>query len=318
MANQQLVDYINAQRAKGVSRDAINAALLGAGWSAADVTGAMDQVFGAAVAAPATPSMGAAASSSGIGSYAAPKTVQPFGSAAPSGPVSFQPKTTAPVSSPFGSSLPTSFTAPSTASASAASFESDAPTEHHLSKPLIAAVIVVVLLLIGGLAYWYFGSSATAPSAPSGQLDQTAFDALTQNNNELKTQVAQLTTKSANAENQLSLFASTTTREVPFTVRGTVQQSPAKVFTVTTDHNIVITVANSKDAKVIAALTPLVGTTAEVQGTHPPVSAQLTLTAVNGAPLTVPVAATTTSATTATSTTTVTVITTSTATTSTP
>jgi outer membrane murein-binding lipoprotein Lpp len=295
MANQQLVDYINAQRAKGVSRDAINAALLGAGWSSTDVTQAMDAVFGAATAASVSPVAPAGAatpstSSASAGAFFSAKPAQPQSGVMGTGPVSFQPKTTTPVSSPFGSSTPSSFSAPSGSKATtvfSASASDDISSGHHISKPIIAAVIVVVLLLIGGLSYWYFGSSAT-PSPQAGTVDQTSFDALTQTANELRAQIGQLTTNAANAENQLSIFAATTTKEIPLTVRGTVQLSAAKVFTLTTDHNILITIANSKDAKLVTVLTPLVGTTVELQGTHPPVSASLTVIAVNGAPLVAP------------------------------
>jgi hypothetical protein len=48
-----------------------------------------------------------------------------------------------------------------------------------------------------------------------------------------------------------------------------------------------VTIANSKDAKVAAALTPLVSSTSSVMlaGTHLPASLNLTVTSVNGNPL---------------------------------
>jgi hypothetical protein len=297
MANQQLVDYINAQRAKGVGRDAINAALIGAGWNQADVSAAMDSVF------PAT-TPGVAAVPGSMARSTAPFSTTPGASSTAgfsTGPVAFSPQPSKPVSSigsPMGSSLPSSFSAPRTTPVTAADLS--APQEHHLSKPLIAAIIVVVLLVIGGLAYWYFGNSTPTPAAPgvASTASTGNTDQVTQANSQLQSQVTQLQAQVTNDENQLSIFAATTTKEVPLTIHGTLQQaSSTKVFTLTTDRNIILVVSNSKDPKVVSALGSLVGTTVELTGTHPPVSALLKVTAVNGNLVNPPVVATSTTST---------------------
>lgn len=269
MANQQLVDYINAQRAKGVARDAINAALLGAGWSAADVGQAMDTAF----------SPSPAAATAGATSPASSTFFKPTQSSQPTaGPVSFQARPVSTVS-PLNTSRPV---------------EPVVTTEeHHLSKPLVAGVIVVVLLAIGGLAYWYFGGEPGAPTPATGSGEQSAVDQLTKTNADLQAQAGQMTAQIADLENQLSIFASGTTQEAPLTIRGTIQQATTtKIFTLTTNRNITVVVANSKDAKVVAALTTLIGASAELQGTHPSASAQLTVTHVNSTPLATAPAAT--------------------------
>src|SRR5262245_50951021 len=111
MANQQLVDYINAQRTKGVARESINAALLGAGWSAADVNQAMDAAYGPAqpaVAASPTP-VTSPVSASPISSPTSPAAntfFKPAASQQPtSGPVSFQAKPASNIS-PFSAASP--------------------------------------------------------------------------------------------------------------------------------------------------------------------------------------------------------------------
>jgi len=100
----------------------------------------------------------------------------------------------------------------------------------------------------------------------------------------LGTQNGQLTAQVAELKNELSIFHATTSASVPLTIEGTLQLNAAKVFTLTTAENILLAVSNSKEAKVVSALTPLVSTKVTLSGTHAPLSTQLKVTAVNGSP----------------------------------
>jgi hypothetical protein len=99
MVQDQLVEYINSQTKAGVADDAIKAALLGAGWQAADVEDSMTKAKGSGAGAAASP-IGAAAAGGGSAAIAS-AAIGGIASAAKSSPAS-----TSPASSPSGPAGP--------------------------------------------------------------------------------------------------------------------------------------------------------------------------------------------------------------------
>lgn len=71
---------------------------------------------------------------------------------------------------------------------------------------------------------------------------------------------------------------------VEFRVKGSVAQDPKGVYIITTPRNIILTVKNSKDAKLAEVLSPLVGQEMPISfsGVHAPMSKDLTVESVNG------------------------------------
>jgi hypothetical protein len=155
-----------------------------------------------------------------------------------------------------------------------------------------------VILILGGLAGLFFFqnqslsgkvTSLTTQSASvtaqlvslKGQLDTS---------NGLPSQIAELTKTNTELLKELSFIAvplgfsaAATTTDISGMLSG-----GGKInYILTTEHGVKVTVINSKDAKVIAALTPLAQSTSTVQltGVYIPGLPNITVTLVNGAPL---------------------------------
>lgn len=287
MANTQLTAYVSAQLDKGVSREAITQALIGAGWMAADVEAAVGEVVtqrGGATSVSVTGGANPAVTvqtqpAQGLGGQPATTTVttstSPAGSFAPVTPASFFATTP---STPVDGSI--------------------ALKPHRSMSALYLVVgVLLAIAIIGGLAYAFLmgGEPETAVADPA-TAQQLAT--LQQERDQLKANADTLTASVRDLENQLGIFAATTTASLPLTIRGTLATTTAGTFTLTTSHDIVLTVSNGTTATVAAALTPLRGAEVELTGTHAPASTALRVTAVNGAPIAAP-AATSTATTTA-------------------
>jgi hypothetical protein len=280
MINQQLVDYIKQQLQAGVSRDVVLKALGDAGWPAADVSDSMKAATpatpGAVAAAPATPAatinpvvaMGGVDTMAGPGAATAKSSSEKF------------------------------FARPATAAQVPVAIGDDEEDHPSIKKFVTTMVVmgIVILLLAGALVFVYFNLNSQLDSAMSGnpnisgevttlqgQVSQLAADKET-----LTTQANALTAERDELATELSFLVAApsagTSTPVTATVKGMLSGNASTTFALTTIHNVRVLVANSKDAAVSAALTPLVTGTSTVTlaGTHLPGSLNLTVTAVNG------------------------------------
>ncbi|HVU80359.1 MAG TPA: hypothetical protein VHD37_03285 [Candidatus Paceibacterota bacterium] len=163
MINPQLLDYVRAQRASGLSKEAITQALAQGGWTAQDVSEAFMAIDGvqtppppppAAPAAPAAPTMQAAApvtaaSVSTSPAPAGPRVITPPPGAAQPGVPPLQP-----LGSQFGNMTTTPVQPRPVMAASEMSTARVAQKKGH---GLMWAIVLIVLLLIaGGAAFAYF------------------------------------------------------------------------------------------------------------------------------------------------------------------
>lgn len=245
MVNQQLADYIKQQLQGGVAKDAVKKALLDAGWPAQDVDD----------------SMGSA------GSAASPvkETINPA--------VAMGGNDTKNVAA--------------VAPAAGSKFFADTPGAEKSggSKLPIIILSAVIVILLGALGYVYWSFSNRAPAATpeaaaNPSADTQALDAqiqqLTSDKTALTSQVAALTSTNQGLTDEFNFFSGSG----EITVTGKVSVTSGTYY-VTTPHNIVVSIKNSKDTKVIADLKSLVGQTAMVKGTRTAGTLTLTMTSVS-------------------------------------
>ncbi len=267
MANSQLIAYASAQLDKGVPREAIAQALVGAGWQQADVDAAITEVMAQRASAPAET-----------------LSVAPV-TASPTAVAETQPVMTSPVAE---AAAPVTATAPETAATTAPLTPSFFATTPSLSMDeasatpkrspwlLIVLGIALALAIIGAVAYVLMGGTP----APASNPDELAT--LQQENAQLKATVATLTENQSKMESELAFFVSTTTPSVTSSVAGRLSTTDAGAWILTTAHNIVITVSNAKEAALAAALPPFKDAEVTLTGTHAPGSTLLRVTAING------------------------------------
>jgi hypothetical protein len=186
-------------------------------------------------------------------------------------------------------------------------------------------VAILALLFAGAAGYlWYQNQNlknaavaAATTEAPVPALDTAGLQAqvatLTQDRDALTLKVGDLTNQLNDLSGQLSAFAVPQPGapvEVPITVQGVIGGGGKSAYTVLTNKNILFTIKNSKDPKVVAILQPALTAPAIISGTHVIGSRDITVVTVNGTLIVAPPVATST-VTTTTSTTTTTTITTS-------
>ncbi len=303
VANQQLKDYISQQSKLGVSKDAMKSALLGAGWNESDVTQAINEYEAGTQAAPAQPVAAVqpmqqpvqqpASQVSGIAAtIAGTKPAAPFMTSD-----IFQPKGEA----VFKASAPGQPSSP--AAQKPAAISMGAEPGKKKGNILTIALAAVSVLLLGGNVYFYFQSAAPRAQTPSitgtgtGQQQEAQIASLTSDKNSLSQQVDTLNKTMADLSGQIAIFEpapTSTITSVNFDVSGMLGGGGKVLYSLTTSRNIVLSVKNSKDAKVDAALKDLVGKQVSLQGTHQPGSTSLTVVSVNNQPVDMPAVATST------------------------
>lgn len=282
MINQQLVDYIKQQVQAGISKDVVRKALADAGWSPTDVDDSL-RAAEPAVAAVAGPAV--QASQATINPVVAMGGVDVAGSS--------KSPTTGSSSDKFFSRQAT--TEPSVVKASVSD------EGHPPDKKFMAAIIamgMVILLLAGSLVFMYLNLNGQLEAARGGAGNPSQAAGLEQQVSQLNAdkevlagQVQALSADSETLMAELSFFvppaSATSTAPMSAIIKGTLSGSASTTFVLVTPRNLRVVVANSANANVAAALAPLVGSTEPVTlaGTHPPGSLNLTVTAVNGAPL---------------------------------
>ena len=307
MVNPQLAEYVKQQIQLGVPKEAIKSTLVTSGWPEADV----NEALGPSSAQPVVsqPVAAASISSPAISSIAKPAIGAPAAVASGPSPVTrdiFKPKNEPvfgikPVANakpeaktdakpfeskiqPMTSSDPNVFIAPDAASYSSRSSRS-------WVLPGILGVLFVVSA--GAAAYFFLQTQGLEVEggilpSPDGGSDQQV-SALTSERDQLRGQITALTDENNDLAAQLAIFATpagaTTT---VFTLSGTLSGGDKVPYVLTTARSVAFSVKNSKDAKVIAALKPVVGRTVELSGTYTPGSKDLTVTAVDGTPVNPP------------------------------
>jgi hypothetical protein len=160
MINPQLLEYVRAQRAAGLSKDAITQALATGGWSAQDANEAFMAIEGVKTPPPPPPS---------APGPVAPRVITPPATAVPG--VAVNPPT--PIGQPMGAqSAMTSPAAVQPRPMMAASELNTAPVRaRHTGRWILIVVILLILLaLVGAGLYVYLNPSILTqylPQAPS-------------------------------------------------------------------------------------------------------------------------------------------------------
>ena len=304
MVQDQLVEYVSSQMKAGVSRDAIKAALAGVGWVAADVEDTLKKVEGASKpgmstsAAPVSAmpsstvsSMGASSPKSVIASVGGVQKSSGMQSIRMSDLVSAS-TTTGPVMGVAPMGVSPKSTAPKMESV----VKTGTPRGGNIIMMIVGIVVILALAGVAGFLYFQNTGLAAKVAALGGQSTDVAsqisglntqVQALSASNTALAAQVAALTAQNADLMNDLSFVAvppgASSTASSTVSVSGTLTGGKSS-YTLATARGVVVSVANAKDAKVAAALTPFVGSTSTVQltGTHVAGSQYIIVTAVNG------------------------------------
>ncbi len=299
MIQDQLVDYISSQLKLGVSRDAIKAALISAGWLAADVEDTLKKVDGGAPTQQPAAMKPAGAMSVGSSFGASPaasaKNTEPQ-MIRVSDLVSSSPAKSSP--SQFGGKISgNSFEASPAARVKATGSSSGVLAASGGDKKILIGGIVAVVLIVlfGGLAGYFYSINAglaaqvATLNGASGSVNtqlsalKSQFDA---SSTALAAQIATLTSANADLALDLSFYVTpsgsilTTGTTLPITVSGLLSNGGKAPYIVTTSHGAKIFVANSADAKIAAQLKPLIGTTVQLIGTYVPGSDQMTVASV--------------------------------------
>jgi len=313
MVQESLVEYISSQLKLGVARATVKTALIGAGWQEADVEDTLKKVEGTAAkpAAPVMPASSPASSSSVAMSpaqlgkpaeHAAIKVSDLISAsgAAKASPLSPSAMSTPAKSQPMMSSSAKmmSDVAPATKPMSMAMATKPTSKKGGSMMKIVAIAVIVILAGLSGYLFWQnMGLSAKVGSLTSASANVTAtasslqaqITTLEASDTADAAQISALTTTNADLMANLSFAAvppvgSDATSSETLALTGTLTAPTKSSYELTTSYGVVAFVANAKAAKVIAALTPLVGSTSPVtlMGTHVPGSQYLTVTAVNG------------------------------------
>ncbi len=167
-------------------------------------------------------------------------------------------------------------------------------SEHHVSVPLIAiSAAAFVFASLAGYLFWQGGSSSADLAGLNSQISsltsssaklQAQVADLTKSNADLAGQAKTLTDSNTQLAGELSFYLGAGTSTVTSTIKGVLSGGAGKAFSLMTADGIKVSLKNSLDAKIAAAL-QAAATSSEVSvtGTHLPKSFELTVSAVNGA-----------------------------------
>ncbi|MBI5220394.1 MAG: hypothetical protein HY978_00970 [Candidatus Liptonbacteria bacterium] len=272
MPNQQLVGYIKQQLQNNVGKEAITAALLGAGWSQVDVSEAMQLATGS-TPAPAP---------------VAPPGPAPSASVFSANEVIFQPETVSPPVVVAG--------APAVAGPMAATvIPTSAPAGHVSRRWFLSAIVLGVMAAVfaGISAFLYFGNSDSGTrlatlSRDNGKLSNQLSE-LTASKKDMDTRFVKQAADVDDLSNQLAVFASptgsspTSTEELAVKLRGILGISSGGDFFLTSSRNVIFPIKGFRDAKTQEDAKPLVSTLVDITGTHLSGSKLVTVTSIKTA-----------------------------------
>ena len=260
MIQDQLVEYISAQTKAGTSRDAIRAALVGAGWVAGDVDDSFKKVEGAS--SPAV-SVAAAAAAKSMGSPSKSPEPQMIRM---SDLVSASDRPLA-VTGASKEQKPAGKISPVVASVAVAGMgvkEISAGRPVSSKKNLIIGIVgIILILLLGAFAgYLYMQNSTLSSKVASlggASADVTAeisaltsqVNTLTASGTAMGTEIGGLTSANEELAMELSFYAlpaGTTPTSTNLSVSGMLSLSASKMYILTASYGGKLSVANSKDA----------------------------------------------------------------------
>jgi hypothetical protein len=299
MVQPQLTDYISSQLKLGVSRDAIKSALKGAGWLEVDVEDTLKTTASVAAAATPVSGMGAGSSIKVSDLVSASSSATSFFSTSPSSPSSLS--KSAPKDQPKDQKSQSMGSVATKASPKTSTVFSAGDIKKSDGMVMKVALIAATLLFAGLAGFLYYKnmtlSSETAKLKGQGGDVSSRIAALTTQLQALKAlstasdaQVAMLNAQNATLAANLSFAAEppspTPLPQETISISGILSYS-SLAYQLVTPYGVMAVVQNSSDAKVIAALKPLLTGTNPVTltGTHIPGSQFLTVTAVNGTSL---------------------------------
>ncbi len=310
MIQQQIVDYAKAQLGAGLSEEVIKGALLQAGWVSADVDDSIKSVTQKKQPEPARATTVASVSpiAASMPSMVAKPQVSPqsinvrdlFGTAG-KGSASFPTQGTR---SPISEIQPMKKTETLAVKEMAIGASALKPSRFGRSKIVLIVLTVVAIVSAGAAVYFYMNNKSlseqvtklTADSS-SNSMASSQVSALTSQLADVTkakaasdSQAAVLTKNSDELQTELSFFVApplpagaTSSPALAFSLSGMLAVQSNTLYSVTASSGLMVSIKNSKDAKVDAALKPLVGKSVEISGTHPRMSRDVTVTSVNGA-----------------------------------
>jgi hypothetical protein len=298
MVQEQLVEYVSSQLKLGVSRDAIKAALIGAGWATADVEDTLKKLEGAAK--PAAPVSGIPASVTPVGTSS---NISSKPASSPAGsPSSIRVSdlvSASPSSTPFTSSSSRPAASPATdQNKKPAQGQSSLSMSNLQNRPLDLArpktavgamqempvkkrntpfMMIVGIVLMLGLAafavFFYFQNNSLAQKVAA--LGTTSADVASQiatltgqvqtleaSNTALTSENASIAGENLVLRTNLSFAAiPPASSNAPATETVSISgtiTAGKSFYTLTTQYGVVVLVKNAQDPKVAAAIAPLV------------------------------------------------------------
>ena len=292
MANPQLKSDVDEQSKNGVSAEAIKQALSGAGWKDEDVKEVMDEI--AVAQAQAASGTGPAASPASSTNFPSSLDVSGFGGKATNESPLFDPSGKGATASPSSTTAPATFgdvfktPASSSPAANLGVTVSSSAGTSAMWKYVTYALGAVLVLTVGGAVYLYVQNTDIQSDgdtmASQSKMLQGQVSMLTKEKEDLNILVANLRTENKSLSSQLDVFAvseGVTKDEVPVVVKGSLV-SDAGGFAVLTSSRVSFPIKNSKDKKVQASLSGLMGAIVQIEGTHVPGSPQINARSVNG------------------------------------
>ncbi len=283
MVQKQVVDYARDQLKLGVARDVIKSALFDAGWAIADIDDSLKSLDSAELhkIEEKKPQASSPLQTIVISDLiAADSKLQPM----PAGKADFSAKK--------GSSKIETL--------QSLGFKNYGPSKSGTTI-LIVLLAIVALGAAGLAAYLYLQNKGLQDKAVgfSSKLEATnsrvagltsQLDNLTKQKNDSDLEIAELASENKKTLSKLSLLSffivpagASSSESMEFVLKGTLAGGGKLLYTVTSNEGIKVSIKNSADAKVEAALKDLVGKEVEIGGTHVPKSFSVDVASVNGA-----------------------------------
>lgn len=341
MVQDQLVEYITSQLKAGTAAETLKATLVAAGWQAADVEDTLKKVqpapAGGVGPQPMASGIGGVVSAAGPASMGpakvAPQTIRVSDLVSASTPDKSSAVVAASASAmkaadsraeatkkfltPNVAPGATSYQAPAMGRAVVSSSPASGTGRGSRGALTTELVLGILMVVFGAVAVYFIFANRNLVDQVSSLTSQSAgvtsqVSAL-QNQLDASTTALMAEVTSATDENQ-ALALNLAFYAVPAGTQATPASTTALTgyvtgggrlpYVIVTPYGVKVTVANSKDAKVIAAMQPLVGSTTTIPfgGTYTPGVASITLTMINGASLITPPAMPVTATSSATST----------------
>jgi hypothetical protein len=183
---------------------------------------------------------------------------------------------------------------------------------------LFSILAIVLIVILGAFAGYLFfqnnglnselqakngqNQSAAQGAAQSAQSSAAQVQALNASNTALAAQVTSLTTERQDLLANLLLLVApaglSSTTSVPISISGTLSAGLGKnTYAITTQYGVKAYIKNSSSSLVAAALQPLLGAPVQLSGTYIPGQPNITVTEINGSPVSPPPAPITTTTT---------------------